>query len=1396
ESYPTDCDLRLRSLGCGYQSHHITKPVLDVLHLFSLDPQSEVPDRRRCRLRATFLILLILSLMIFFRMNLSEVSDIWTTMHGIYNRTYSAVTPDADLIITHANATFVQVENKWTTPHSATPAATMVEQCKAETRYHVAYPCDYNYILNEPERCQKENPFLVLMVPVAPGNREARDAVRSTWGSEKMVMNKVVSLFFMLGQPSSETGEEQTQKLLQEREEYHDIVQSDFLDSYKNLTIKTMVIMEWLTSHCQNASYAMKIDSDMFLNVDTLVNMLLKAPSQDYLTGLIGMHSGVIRDPGSKWYFPKDVFPDDFYPPYALGLGYVFSMDLPEKLVEGAKYVKAVYIEDVYIGLIMKYLGIPVTQSGPGLFNGFGVTYNRCTYSKLIVAITSNLQQQERPKPNLILMQVNGTRFSPSKMDKSAGDGYSLDPQSEGSGRRRCRLRASFLLLLILSLMIYFGMNLSEVSDIWTTMHKIYNRTYSTVTSDADLITTHANATFVQVENKTTSHGATPAATTEEEQCKAETRYHVAYPCDYNYILNEPERCQKENPFLVLMVPVAPGNREARDAVRSTWGSEKMVMDKVVSLFFMLGQPSSETGEEQTQKLLQEREEYHDIVQSDFLDSYENLTIKTMVIMEWLTSHCQNASYAMKIDSDMFLNVDTLVNMLLKAPSQDYLTGLVAINGRVLRDPGSKWYFPKDVFPDDFYPPYALGLGYVFSMDLPEKLVEGAKYVKAVYIEDVYIGLIMKYLGIPVTQSGPGLFNIFPVPYNRCTYSKLIATTTNNLQQQLKEFNLPQTLMIQFYTAIIESILTASIIIWFGSSTSQEGTKLQRFIRTAERIIGCNLPSLQQIYTSRKKEYTQEALSKGSVQSRLYLLKRLRSFGVQRALLRTLFDTVVASAIFYGVVCWGSSISTADRKRQNKLLKSYGSVLGSPLDPGQVVGDRRMLAKLASMLENDSHSMHETLAALGSSFSDRLLHPKCVKERYRSFSLDPQPQGSDLRRCRLRASFLLLLILSLMIFFRMNFSEVSDIWTTMHIIYNRTHSTVTSDADLITTHANATFENKTTSHSATPAATTVEQCQVETQYHVAYPCDYNYILNEPERCQKENPFLVLMVPVAPGNREARDALRSTWGSEKMVMNKVVSLFFILGQPSSETGEEQTQKLLQESEEYHDIVQSDFLDSYKNLTIKTMVIMEWLTSHCQNASYAMKIDSDMFLNVDSLVNMLLKAPSQDYLTGLVEMHATVNQDPQSKWYFPKDVFPDDFYPPYALGLGYVFSMDLPEKLVEGAKYVRAVYIEDVYIGLIMKYLGIRLTHSGPGLFNVFPVPYNRCSYSKLIATTTNNLQQQNSGDRERTGTADWEHVSVMSSSVALWEVESGRAKEPERPRGVTSPPPKEAERDED
>ena len=50
-------------------------------------------------------------------------------------------------------------------------------------------------------------------------------------------------------------------------------------------------------------------------------------------------------------------------------------------------------------------------------------------------------------------------------------------------------------------------------------------------------------------------------------------------------------------------------------------------------------------------------------------------------------------------------------------------------------------------------------------------------------------------------------------------------------------------------------------------------------------------------------------------QSRLHLLRKLRSFWVQGAPLTSFYDSVVASAIFYRVVCWSSSISAAGRRR-------------------------------------------------------------------------------------------------------------------------------------------------------------------------------------------------------------------------------------------------------------------------------------------------------------------------------------------------------------------------------------------------------------------------------------------------------------------------------------------------
>ncbi len=67
---------------------------------------------------------------------------------------------------------------------------------------------------------------------------------------------------------------------------------------------------------------------------------------------------------------------------------------------------------------------------------------------------------------------------------------------------------------------------------------------------------------------------------------------------------------------------------------------------------------------------------------------------------------------------------------------------------------------------------------------------------------------------------------------------------------QLRKFKQPQELLKQFYSATIETVLCSSITIWFGTATKTDIRILQRTVRTAERIIGAPLPSLQELQES------------------------------------------------------------------------------------------------------------------------------------------------------------------------------------------------------------------------------------------------------------------------------------------------------------------------------------------------------------------------------------------------------------------------------------------------------------------------------------------------------------------------------------------------------------------
>ncbi|KAI4875625.1 hypothetical protein NFI96_009276 [Prochilodus magdalenae] len=122
-------------------------------------------------------------------------------------------------------------------------------------------------------------------------------------------------------------------------------------------------------------------------------------------------------------------------------------------------------------------------------------------------------------------------------------------------------------------------------------------------------------------------------------------------------------------------------------------------------------------------------------------------------------------------------------------------------------------------------------------------------------------------------------------------------------------------------------------------------------------------------------------------QSRLYFLRKLRSFGVCTKHLWTFYQSVVASAIFYSVVCWGNSINKTAINKLNKLVKKAGSVIGLKLDTLEVVADKRTLNKLLAVMDNASHPLHYAVEKQWSMFSGRLRQLCCAKERRVRFFL-------------------------------------------------------------------------------------------------------------------------------------------------------------------------------------------------------------------------------------------------------------------------------------------------------------------------------------------------------------------------------------------------------------------------
>ncbi|XP_077369972.1 beta-1,3-galactosyltransferase 5 [Festucalex cinctus] len=243
------------------------------------------------------------------------------------------------------------------------------------------------------------------------------------------------------------------------------------------------------------------------------------------------------------------------------------------------------------------------------------------------------------------------------------------------------------------------------------------------------------------------------------------------------------------------------------------------------------------------------------------------------------------------------------------------------------------------------------------------------------------------------------------------------------------------------------------------------------------------------------------------------------------------------------------------------------------------------------------------------------------------------------------------------------------------------------------------------------------------------------LMPSPLVCQRAKPYLITMVTSAPAHHRARQAIRDTWAGENTVRGVRVMTLFMLG-VSSDPG--LAKMLVEEAREHGDLVQGRFLDSYSNLTLKTLALQSWVRRFCPQAQFVAKVDDDVLFNPSALLHLLNKSHSPheqaDLYLGRVHLRVAPDRNPDSKHYIPKEAYPSSVLPDYCSGTAYVLSRSalLKISLAAFASSLSTAHPpEDAFVGVCARAAGVPPAHSP--LFSGGPsMPYWRCCYQAMVS----------------------------------------------------------------
>lgn len=217
-------------------------------------------------------------------------------------------------------------------------------------------------LISNDNLCSGSAVDILAYIQSSPENYARRQAIRESWGNGAAFLDINFKLVFVVGKSTNKESEHKIKASINyESIQYKDILLLDVVDTFKNITLKSISALHWIYNICSQAKYILKADDDIYVNVFLLIEYFMpqvwnkeKAIICHYKTKGT---SPIVRASTNKWYIPKNIFEGEKYFPFGFCTGYaiLFTSNLLPEMYKASLKAPYIGIDDVYaFGLLLK----------------------------------------------------------------------------------------------------------------------------------------------------------------------------------------------------------------------------------------------------------------------------------------------------------------------------------------------------------------------------------------------------------------------------------------------------------------------------------------------------------------------------------------------------------------------------------------------------------------------------------------------------------------------------------------------------------------------------------------------------------------------------------------------------------------------------------------------------------------------------------------------------------------------------------------------------------------------------------------------------------------------------------------------------------------------------------